>query len=92
MNGAMSGNVDVTTLLPLIWAAVIGTAVAFYVILDGFDIGIGILFPFARNAMPASDVIAPTGNSVGAITVRPSMSAATMMIAPASAVAGISRR
>jgi cytochrome d ubiquinol oxidase subunit II len=35
--------------LPLIWAAVIGIAVAMYVILDGFDLGIGILFPFARN-------------------------------------------
>src|SRR5262245_7184518 len=35
--------------LPLIWAAVIGTAVVMYVIMDGFDLGIGILFPSARN-------------------------------------------
>ena len=28
--------------LPVIWAAVIGTAVAMYVVLDGFDVGIGI--------------------------------------------------
>jgi cytochrome bd ubiquinol oxidase subunit II len=35
--------------LPLIWAALIGTAVAMYVILDGFDLGIGILFPYAKN-------------------------------------------
>lgn len=35
--------------LPLIWAAVIGFAVVMYVILDGFDLGIGILFPFARE-------------------------------------------
>src|SRR5215471_548682 len=35
--------------LPVIWAAVIGTAVALYVILDGFDLGVGILFPFARD-------------------------------------------
>jgi cytochrome d ubiquinol oxidase subunit II len=35
--------------LPVIWAAVIGVAVAMYVILDGFDLGIGLLFPFARN-------------------------------------------
>jgi cytochrome d ubiquinol oxidase subunit II len=35
--------------LPLIWAAVIGVAVAMYVILDGFDLGIGILFPFAGS-------------------------------------------
>jgi cytochrome d ubiquinol oxidase subunit II len=35
--------------LPLIWAAIIGLAVAMYVILDGFDLGVGILFPFAEN-------------------------------------------
>ena len=35
--------------LPLIWAGVIGVAVAMYVVMDGFDLGIGILFPFARN-------------------------------------------
>jgi len=35
--------------LPVIWAALIGTAVALYVILDGFDLGVGILFPFATD-------------------------------------------
>src|ERR1700732_1475797 len=35
--------------LPIIWAAIIGLAVAMYVILDGFDLGIGILFPFAET-------------------------------------------
>jgi cytochrome d ubiquinol oxidase subunit II len=35
--------------LPVIWAALIGTAVALYVVLDGFDLGTGILFPFARS-------------------------------------------
>src|SRR5690606_29932929 len=35
--------------LPLIWAAIIGIAVMMYVILDGFDLGIGILFPFTRK-------------------------------------------
>ena len=35
--------------LPVIWAAIIGTAVAMYVILDGFDLGIGILFPYAKS-------------------------------------------
>ncbi|WP_295558025.1 cytochrome d ubiquinol oxidase subunit II [uncultured Hyphomicrobium sp.] len=33
--------------LPLIWIAVLGVAVALYVVLDGFDLGIGILFPFS---------------------------------------------
>lgn len=32
--------------LPIIWALIIGLAVALYVVLDGFDLGIGILFPF----------------------------------------------
>ncbi|MGZ9100719.1 MAG: cytochrome d ubiquinol oxidase subunit II [Brevundimonas sp.] len=35
--------------LPLIWAGVIATAVLLYVMLDGFDLGVGILFPFARS-------------------------------------------
>jgi cytochrome d ubiquinol oxidase subunit II len=35
--------------LPLIWAAIIGVAVAMYVILDGFDLGVGMLLPFARS-------------------------------------------
>jgi len=35
--------------LPVIWAGLIGTAVAMYVLLDGFDLGIGILFPFAKK-------------------------------------------
>jgi cytochrome d ubiquinol oxidase subunit II len=37
------------TYLPVIWALLIATAVALYVILDGFDLGIGILFPFTRK-------------------------------------------
>jgi cytochrome d ubiquinol oxidase subunit II len=35
--------------LPVMWAALIGVAVALYVVLDGFDLGIGILFPFAKT-------------------------------------------
>ena len=35
--------------LPVMWAALIGTAVAMYVVLDGFDLGVGILFPFAAE-------------------------------------------
>jgi cytochrome bd ubiquinol oxidase subunit II len=31
--------------LPIIWAAIIGFAVLAYVVMDGFDLGIGILFP-----------------------------------------------
>ncbi len=36
-------------LLPVIWAGLIGVSVALYVILDGFDLGIGILFPFTKD-------------------------------------------
>ena len=47
--------------LPLIWAVLIATAVFLYVVLDGFDLGVGILFPFAtpkeRDVMTAA--IAP---------------------------------
>lgn len=32
--------------LPLLWAAIISIAVFMYVIMDGFDLGIGILFPW----------------------------------------------
>jgi cytochrome d ubiquinol oxidase subunit II len=35
--------------LPLIWAGLIAIAVLLYVMLDGFDLGIGILFPFAAS-------------------------------------------
>ncbi|MBQ1542977.1 cytochrome d ubiquinol oxidase subunit II [Caulobacter sp. CCUG 60055] len=35
--------------LPLIWAGLIATAVLLYVLLDGFDLGVGILFPLARS-------------------------------------------
>ena len=32
--------------LPTVWAAIIGLGVFIYVLLDGFDLGIGLLFPF----------------------------------------------
>jgi cytochrome d ubiquinol oxidase subunit II len=35
--------------LPVIWSALIGVAVVMYVVLDGFDLGIGILFPFTKR-------------------------------------------
>ncbi|TCS62131.1 cytochrome d ubiquinol oxidase subunit II [Varunaivibrio sulfuroxidans] len=34
---------------PLIWALLIALAVLIYVLLDGFDLGVGILFPFAEG-------------------------------------------
>jgi cytochrome bd ubiquinol oxidase subunit II len=35
--------------LPFIWAGLIAFAVLAYVLFDGFDLGIGMLFPFAAN-------------------------------------------
>ncbi len=35
--------------LPTIWAGIICFALLAYVVLDGFDLGIGILFPFGRT-------------------------------------------
>lgn len=35
--------------LPLIWAGLIAFAVLAYIVLDGFDLGIGILFPWGRT-------------------------------------------
>lgn len=48
--------------LPLIWGVIIAAAIFLYVLLDGFDLGLGIIFPFAptdkcRNKMMNS--IAP---------------------------------
>ncbi|HSI40861.1 MAG TPA: cytochrome d ubiquinol oxidase subunit II [Xanthobacteraceae bacterium] len=35
--------------LPVVMALILAVAIAMYVVLDGFDLGIGILFPFAAN-------------------------------------------
>lgn len=35
--------------LPLVWIILIATAIFMYILLDGFDLGVGILFPFASS-------------------------------------------
>src|SRR6201995_2377977 len=48
--------------LPLIWAGLLALAVLMYVMLDGFDLGVGILFPFAASPAERStmmDTVAP---------------------------------
>lgn len=35
--------------LPLVWAIIIGFGLMMYVVMDGFDLGIGILFPFVQE-------------------------------------------
>lgn len=42
-------NIDWPTLVPLIFAALMGLSILLYVILDGFDLGIGILFAAAEK-------------------------------------------
>ncbi|KAF8818112.1 cytochrome d ubiquinol oxidase subunit II [Rickettsia endosymbiont of Cardiosporidium cionae] len=37
--------------LPVIWVVILACIVLFYVILDGFDLGIGILLPFAPSSL-----------------------------------------
>lgn len=43
--------------LPLIWGGIILLAIGLYVLLDGFDLGIGILFPFAPQEHCRSKMI-----------------------------------
>jgi cytochrome d ubiquinol oxidase subunit II len=37
--------------LPVIWALIIAFGLMMYVVMDGFDLGIGILFPFIRDRL-----------------------------------------
>lgn len=38
---------DPTIWLPFVFAALMGVSILIYVVLDGFDLGVGVLFPFA---------------------------------------------
>ena len=39
---------DPAVWLPLAFAALLGVSILIYVVLDGFDLGVGVLFPFAE--------------------------------------------
>jgi cytochrome d ubiquinol oxidase subunit II len=43
--------------LPFIWAGLIAFAVLAYVMLDGFDLGVGILFPFVPDKADRDDMM-----------------------------------
>jgi len=43
--------------LPLIWAAIVGLAVAMYVILDGFDLGIGVLLGLTEQGSERDQMV-----------------------------------
>ena len=47
--GGRTMTYDWPTLLPLIFAGLMGLAILIYVVLDGFDLGIGILFAAPRT-------------------------------------------
>ena len=40
---------DPTIWLPFVFAGLMGVSILIYVILDGFDLGVGVLFPFAEE-------------------------------------------
>ena len=43
-------GMEATVWLPLVFAGMLGFSILLYVILDGFDLGVGILLPFADDA------------------------------------------
>ncbi|MDZ7791881.1 MAG: cytochrome d ubiquinol oxidase subunit II [Xanthomonadales bacterium] len=43
--------------LTLIWIVIIGIGVFMYVLMDGFDLGVGILFPFAPSDQARDDLM-----------------------------------
>ena len=49
---------DLTIDLPVIWGGIIALAVLMYVVLDGFDLGIGILFAINRDEADRDRMIA----------------------------------
>ncbi|KAB7624139.1 cytochrome d ubiquinol oxidase subunit II [Alkalilimnicola sp. S0819] len=49
--------------LTMIWVIILGFAVLMYVLMDGFDLGVGILFPFAPSDQARDDMM----NSVGPV-------------------------
>jgi cytochrome d ubiquinol oxidase subunit II len=40
---------DPAVWLPFVFAALMGLSIVIYVVLDGFDLGVGVLFPFADD-------------------------------------------
>ena len=68
-------------ILPLVWAAILALAVFLYVLLGGYDLGLGVLFPFApadedRDAMmsrsrPSGTATRPGSCSAAAVCSPP---------------------
>jgi cytochrome bd ubiquinol oxidase subunit II len=67
--------------LALFWAGVIAVAIMVYVILDGFDLGVGILFGTTRDASLRSQMMAAIspfwdGNEIWLVVIGASLFAA----------------
>jgi len=70
-----------TTNLAVFWASVIAFSILMYVILDGFDLGVGVLFGFTRdetNRLQMLNTIAPfwDGNETWLVIIGASLFAA----------------
>lgn len=49
---------DMAILLPVIFAGLMATAVFLYIIFDGYDLGVGLLFPFVKNRADRDAMVA----------------------------------
>jgi cytochrome d ubiquinol oxidase subunit II len=71
--------------LALFWAAVVALAIVLYVILDGFDLGVGILFSAAEGEARRDDMLATIspfwdGNETWLVVIGASLFAAFPMV------------
>ena len=49
---------DAVTLLPVIFAGLLAVSVFLYIIFDGYDLGVGLLFPFVKNRADRDAMVA----------------------------------
>ena len=80
--------------LALFWAGVIAVAILVYVILDGFDLGVGVLFGTTRQALLRSQMIAAIspfwdGNETWLVVIGASLFAAFPVFVIVAIVASV---
>ena len=71
--------------LPLIWAVIIIFGIMMYVVMDGFDLGIGILFPFMKESKDR-DVMMNTVHVYYILYTAPQQSTGPMRTTRASVI------
>ena len=69
---------DPAVWLPFVFAALMGLSIVIYVVLDGFDLGVGVLFPFADDDGQAHQRGKDEGQPDGGIGKHAPYSAAVM--------------